>query len=120
MQITILRYAVNMRIGVTEEERQRPQLVWFDMSINIDSSSFQTEKLATTVDYSKVANLIDTFYEGSEAQLLESVCQGCGELLLKSFDLIESIDVTVEKSTFPGEVMKSARVKVMDQFRRTQ
>jgi dihydroneopterin aldolase len=64
------------RIGVSDEERAKPQTLFIDVDMYVDlHKAGETDDLANTVDYSQVAEQIGRVVTGSEMRLLEHVAQ---------------------------------------------
>jgi 7,8-dihydroneopterin aldolase/epimerase/oxygenase len=64
------------RLGVTAEERAKPQTLFIDVDMYLDlRKAGETDDLANTVDYSQVAEKIERIVTGSEMRLLEHIAQ---------------------------------------------
>jgi dihydroneopterin aldolase len=96
-KITIENLSVDLRIGVTEKEREQRQT----LSISVDMEPVRTytdlnDSLDMTVDYSSVRREILGLLEGYEANLIESVARLIARHIKSSF-AVESVTVRVKK-----------------------
>jgi dihydroneopterin aldolase len=88
------------RIGVTEEERGKPQEVIFDVVLTLDlSRSASTKSLEDTVDYRAARLQISNFASHGEFILLESLAEGVASLFLGKFN-VQGVTVRVRKKKY--------------------
>jgi len=99
--IRIVDFEVNYRVGVTEEERAKPQrlLVSLEMWLMLDRA-IAHDDLAGTVDYTKVAHLLKELGKGRSWKLIESVAAEIAETVLDRFK-IRKVRVEVKKFSLP-------------------
>jgi dihydroneopterin aldolase len=91
------------RIGVTEEERRRPQQVIFDVVLTLDlGRSASSKRLEDTVDYRAARLQISHFASHGEFVLLESLAEGVASLCLDKFK-VERVTVRVRKEKYSVE-----------------
>jgi 7,8-dihydroneopterin aldolase/epimerase/oxygenase len=107
--------AVQCTIGFIEWERRVKQTVVIDLEVPVDCAHVaQTDAVADTVDYKKIAKRIIAFVEASEFMLVESLAHRTALLLLQEFAL-EWVKLTVNK---PGAIRGSRDVGVSIERRR--
>jgi 7,8-dihydroneopterin aldolase/epimerase/oxygenase len=101
--------AIECTIGFIEWERRVKQTVVIDLEIPVDCAhAAQTDNVADTVDYKKIAKRIFGFVEASEFMLVESLAHRTALLLLSEFDLAW-VKLSVNK---PGAIRGSRDVGV--------
>jgi len=94
---------LDCRVGVTDEERRRPQKVLLDVALSLDlSRAAATKNVEDTVDYREAKRLVSEFVSGGEFVLLESLAEGVAALALDSFD-VEKAVVRVRKEKYSAE-----------------
>lgn len=112
-KISIRDLRVQMRVGVTAEERAHPQTViisvdmWSDLVV-----PGKTDELSDTVDYHAVTVAVAELVRSTEAKLLEHVA----EKIAASIGAIEGVDgvsveVTKESPPIPEDV-RAVSVKI--------
>ncbi|HVN78346.1 MAG TPA: dihydroneopterin aldolase [Terriglobia bacterium] len=75
-------------VGVTEEERSRPQLCRLDVILKTDlSGAGATGTLSQGVDYAVVFRLLEELCTGRSFRLLEEIAHQASQLLLDRFPL---------------------------------
>lgn len=75
-------------IGVFDWERRIKQTVILDLELGYDiRRAGQTDDLADTLDYGKVAERTRAFVENSQYQLVEALAENLAQLLLREFSL---------------------------------
>lgn len=100
-RIRIVDLAVDTRIGVTPEERARPQTVVISVEAFLDvGSAGKTDDLAQTVDYGGIVAEVARLVRDTEVELLETLAERIAELIL-SADAIERVEVEVGKEHPP-------------------
>jgi len=95
--VRIADLEVAYRVGVTEEEKAKPQrlLVSVDMCQSLDRA-VATDKLEDTVDYGKVCRWLMSFGEEKSWNLIEKLAGEICEQLLQRFQL-RRVRVEVKK-----------------------
>ena len=97
-----------VRVGVSEEERARPQFVLLDLDLTRDlSAAGETDDLEETVDYGAITSGVARLLEGMEVLLLERLAQLVAEFLLAHKGVLE-VTVSVHKEAPPIEEEASA------------
>lgn len=96
-------------IGFIEWERRIKQTVVIDVELPVDCArAAETDEVANTVDYKKVAKRIIAFVEASDFKLVESLAHRIAMTVLEEFDLAW-VRLSVNK---PGAIRGSRDVGV--------
>jgi 7,8-dihydroneopterin aldolase/epimerase/oxygenase len=100
-KITIVDLEVQYHVGVSDEERAKPQrlLITVDMSFDF-SSAAASDRITKTIDYHAVAKHIIEFGEGRSWKLIEKVVKDVTDLVIEEFQPA-STTVTVKKFAIP-------------------
>jgi dihydroneopterin aldolase len=100
--VIIRNLEVQARVGVTAEERARPQrlLVSIDMALDL-SRAGQSDALEATVDYAAVADQVRATVSQRERQLVEAVAHDVVTAVL-AIDLVRAVTVEIRKFSVPG------------------
>ncbi|MEO7775361.1 MAG: dihydroneopterin aldolase [Steroidobacteraceae bacterium] len=107
--------AIECTIGFIEWERRVKQTVVIELEIPVDCArAAQTDSVANTVDYKKIAKRIIGYVEASQFLLVESLAHNIAVLLLREFDLAW-VKLEVNK---PGAIRGSRDVGVRIERRR--
>jgi len=110
-KITIHQLEVHYHIGVSDEERSRPQRLLICLEMERDfSEAARTDNLDSTVDYYKVAQRLIRFGDGRSWKLIEKLAADIIDLMFTEF-AIEAVDVEIRKMVIPeaGYVSFSTR-----------
>jgi 7,8-dihydroneopterin aldolase/epimerase/oxygenase len=90
-------------IGVTEEERSRPQEVILDISLVLDlRHAAASSSLDDTVNYKEAMQRISALVSGGEFMLLESLVEKIATSVLEAFK-VERVVVRARKAKYSGE-----------------
>jgi len=99
--ITIVDLEVFYRVGVTDEERAKPQRLLLTIDLKIDfSSAAVSGRLGRTIDYYEVSRHLLKLGESRNWRLIESVATDIANKLLAEFHP-ESVTVEVKKFSIP-------------------
>ena len=98
-KITIVDLEVLFSIGVTDEERAKPQplLVTVDMEFDF-SSAAESDRITRTIDYSQVARRVLNYGQNRQWKLIEKLANDLADMILSEF---KPQGVTVEVKKFP-------------------
>jgi dihydroneopterin aldolase len=98
-KITIVDLKVFFNVGVTDEERAKPQrlLVTVDMEFDFLSAA-RTDRITKTIDYYQVAQQVLRFGAGRSWKLIEKLATDLADMVLSQFN---PQSVTVEVKKFP-------------------
>ena len=97
--------------GCSEEERKVGQHIEIDVELEVKNSiACKTDNLKDAVNYVEVYELIETIVKGESKNLLESLAEDITEKILKKFDQVQSVDITLGKNPAPfeGNIKKAA------------
>jgi dihydroneopterin aldolase len=82
--------------GALAEERRRGQTFVFDVELLAQDAGVRTDKLADTVDYTKVVDCIRAVSDGRRFNLIEALAAAIADELLASFP-VARVRVRVRK-----------------------
>lgn len=100
-QVTIRDLRVKARVGVTEDERARAQVLIINITIDADlSGAVQNDELSSTIDYSRVVEDVAEFVRSSETKLLETLGGGIVDRISKMKG-VDGVTVEVLKESAP-------------------
>ena len=101
-RILIEGLRLQARVGVTAEERAKPQPVEVDLELWRDlRAAGRSDRMEETVDYAAAAGEARRFVEGGSFRLVERIAGGLAGLLLERFE-VQEIRVRVRKFSLPG------------------
>ena len=97
--IRITDLEVFYRVGITDEERAKPQrlLISVDMEFDLTSAA-ATDRIEETIDYQQVAQKLLRHGDGRSWNLLEKLATDLADLILAEF---QPQAVTIEVKKFP-------------------
>jgi FolB domain-containing protein len=99
--ITIVDLEVFYRVGISEEERAKPQRLLLTLDIKFDfSSAAMSGRIGRTIDYYEVTQRLLKLGETRSWRLIESVATDVGDKILSEFHP-ESVTVEVKKFSIP-------------------
>ena len=100
-KITIVDLEVYYCVGVTDEERAKPQrlLLTVDMSLDFSSASV-SDRIERTINYQTVAEELLKFGEGRSWKLLEKLVANIAERILAEYKP-QSVLVEAKKFSVP-------------------
>lgn len=100
-KITIRDLEVFYHVGVTEEERAKPQRLLFTVELNHDFKAVSaSDNLADTIDYYTVAQRLIHFGEGCHWELIETLAADLAAMILEEFSP-RRVTVEVKKFAIP-------------------
>lgn len=83
--IFINDFRLEMLIGVYEWERRVPQTVQLDLTIALPPAERRSDKIAETIDYSKVVARIETSIAEQRFLLIEALAEHIAHIVLTEF-----------------------------------
>ena len=100
-KITIVDLEVFYNVGVSEEERSKPQrlLVTIDMSLDFSSAAV-SDRIEKTIDYNEVCQEMLKFGEGRSWKLLERLSTAIADYILAEYKP-QAVLVEVKKFIIP-------------------
>ena len=91
---------LDCRVGITSEERKRPQEVVADISFFLNlKRAAESDTMGETIDYREVRQRVMQFISEREFKLLEALADGIATYLLDSFKA-ERVTVRVRKAKY--------------------
>jgi dihydroneopterin aldolase len=98
MLLMLKRLRLDVRLGVTEQERSAKQPVYVTVSINFrDPEASHTDRLEDTVDYRKVRDALVAVVSSSEFRLVERLSHILGQTALQSDRRVQRVRIAVHK-----------------------
>ncbi len=108
--ITITNLEVFYRVGVPDEERERPQKLLVTIAMEKDvAQAAETDDIGDTIDYYAVSRQLLNFGEGKTWRLIEKLASDIAELTVREFGAV-SATVEVKKFVLPVAEHVSVRV----------
>ena len=100
-KVTIVDLEVYYRVGITDQERAKPQrlLVTVDMSLDF-SAAVATDRIERTINYQTVADELLKFGEGRSWKLLERLVTNLADRIMTQH-APEDVMVEVKKFSIP-------------------
>ncbi len=100
-RISIVDLEVFYNVGVTEEERSKPQrlLVTVDMNLDFSTASI-SDRIEKTINYQEVADELLKFGQSRNWKLLEKLVANIADFILTKFKP-QSVMVEVKKFSIP-------------------
>ena len=100
-KITISNLEVFYQVGVTDEERARPQRLLVSVDVSHDfASAISSDNLAETIDYYAVTQRLLKFGEGSHWLLIETLAADIASMVIEEFRA-KAVTVEVKKFVIP-------------------
>ena len=100
-RITIVDLEVHYCVGVTDEERAKPQRLLLTVDMNYDfSAASVSDRIEKTINYQAVAEELLKFGEGRSWKLLEKLVANLADLVLNRYRP-QSVLVEVKKFVIP-------------------
>lgn len=88
--------------GVLPHEREVPQPFEVDVELGLDlRSAGESDDLDDTVNYAKVYDVVSTVLTVARKYLIEAIAEKIADDLLRDFDSLRWVRVTVHKPTAP-------------------
>ena len=88
--------------GVLPHEREVPQPFEVDVELGLDlRSAGESDDLDDTVNYAKVYDVVSTVLTVTRKYLIEALAEEIADDLLRDFDSLRWVRVTVHKPTAP-------------------
>ena len=100
--IRIQELEIHAFVGVTDEERAKPQRIVVNVTVCPRTSFDQMkDELSRTVNYVDVCRKISEFVETREYKLIETIASDLSSCLLSEFPL-EAVEIEVRKFVLPN------------------
>jgi FolB domain-containing protein len=100
-KITIVDLEASWHVGVTDEERAKPQRLLVSVDMDFDfASAAMSDRLTKTIDYFAVAQKLLKFGEGRSWKLIEKLATDIADEVLSEFHP-QAVTVEVKKFAIP-------------------
>src|SRR5579864_8777912 len=100
------------RHGVREAERAQPQEFKVDIEVECDlTEAGLTDRLAHTVDYTKIRAVAKEVIEGESAQLIETLASRIADQVLQ-MPLVQAVSVRIAKRPASMHPIVAAAVRI--------
>jgi len=100
-KITIYDLEVFYNVGVTEEERAKPQRLLISVEMDFDfAAAAASDRLEKTIDYFEVVQRILKYGEGRNWKLIEKLANDITDLVIGQFRP-QQVTVEVKKFSIP-------------------
>jgi dihydroneopterin aldolase len=100
-KITIVDLEVFLNVGVSDEERAKPQRLLLTVDMEFDfSAAALTDRLARTIDYFAVVQRLLKYGEGRSWKLIEKLASEVADDVLGQFQP-QAVTVEVKKFAIP-------------------
>ena len=100
--IFITELALHAYHGVMPHEGQVGQSFIIDLVLDIDlTDAAKSDKLADTVSYDAVVNVVNRTFTGKRYRLLEAAAGAVADALLENFSRVQAVRITVRKPHAP-------------------
>jgi len=100
-RITISDLEVHFCVGVTDEERAKPQRLLVTIEMNLDfSTAAMSDRVERTINYQNVVDDLLRFGEGRSWKLLEKLVSNIADSILTRYKP-DSVFVEVKKFVIP-------------------
>ncbi len=101
VEITLHEVVTPCRLGWSEEERARSQLVVINLKFSVRTSGVErSDELEDTVDYSKVLKLLEGECAKNTWRLLEKMGSDLSSTLLSAFSPIQRVEISIRKNVY--------------------
>lgn len=113
-RITIVDLEVFYCVGVSGEERAKPQrlLLTIDMSLDFTSAAI-SDRIEKTINYQKVAEDLLKFGEGRSWKLLERLVSNIGDMIMAQYQpqsvLVEAKKFSIPQARFVAVTLTKTR-----------
>src|SRR6478752_2049114 len=100
-RIAIVDLEVHYCVGVTDQERAKPQKLLLTVEMNLDfNAAAMTDRVEKTINYQRVADDLLQFGEGRSWRLLEKLVSNIADHVLSEYEP-ESVYVEAKKFVIP-------------------
>jgi len=111
-RIELLGMSFQGRHGVRDAERDQPQQFTVDINVDADlADAGRTDRLADTVDYTRVRAAAREVIEGESKKLLESLAAAIAQRIL-TMPRVEAVSVRVAKRPASMQPIEAAAVRI--------
>ena len=97
MTIELVGLAVFGHHGYLEEERRLGQRFLVDLWVDLDEGAATSDRIEETVDYRRLAGLVQDVFGGPSRMLLEGLAGAVADGIMSRFGSIQRVRVRVRK-----------------------
>ena len=116
MQIIFKHFIVETTIGVYEYEKQQKREIPISLLIDFDATTAsQSDDLSDTIDYDKVAHILNNIAQNHNFNLLEKMAQIIIDELVAQFPIINYLEVEISK---PGVVNQAQNIAIKEFYKK--
>jgi dihydroneopterin aldolase len=109
-KVIIRDLEVSAHIGVTEEERSRPQRLLVSVEMELDlRQAGRTDAVGSTVDYARVAETVRQIAHERARQLIEALAEEIAGAVLTQM-LAQTVTVEVKKFSVPQSAHAAVQI----------
>ena len=88
--------------GCTDAEQKLGQKFYVDLELNLNlATAGKSDDLNDSIDYVKIIELVKKIVGGTPRRLIETVAENLAEEILKNFNRVESLTLTLHKPNAP-------------------
>ena len=93
---------IQLHLGVSEEEREKPQSVWISLTFEFSAlpESTSSDMISGTVNYSSLSKLLKSEFNGSNIKTIEYMGFRAFNLVSQDIDQVGRLTLSVRK--FPS------------------
>lgn len=100
-------------LGTLSFERTTPQPVVMDLTLELDfAEAAASESVNDTVNYAEIAELVTRFVQEAKFELVETLVWKVSELLLKKYERLLAVEVSVKKPKAIPNAVASAEIRM--------
>ena len=100
-RIAIVDLEVHYCVGVTDQERAKPQKLLLTIEMNVDfAAAAQTDRVEKTINYQRVVDDLLQFGEGRSWRLLEKLVSNIADRIITEYEP-DSVLVEAKKFVIP-------------------
>ena len=97
-KVKIIELALPVNVGWSADEREKRQLIVFDLELKIDSlAACVSDELNETVDYTRVVGIISELVEGRSWRLLEKLCADLALAIFNAEERVGELEISAQK-----------------------
>ena len=110
-KISIVDLEVFYCVGVSDEERAKPQRLLLTVDMNVDTTSAAlSDRIEKTIDYHELTNVLVAYGNSRNWKLLEKLATNMADMILAEYKP-QAVMVEVKKFPFPNARHVSVTVK---------
>src|SRR5581483_9717826 len=112
-KIVLSSFRVSCRLGVSAEERKKPQTVFLAVEFGLPAPKpGYRDRLDHTVDYAAVYRDLTAWTRDSSFHLLEALGEDLSARLLRKYPLIKIVKISLTKKAFGVPGLREATMEI--------